>query len=53
MVILSSEDTHYSVHKGSNLLNVESVSIPVEFNTREIISDELDKIITDLKASGK
>ncbi len=37
MVIISSEDTHYSVHKGSNLLSVDTVSIPVDFNYREII----------------
>lgn len=53
MVILSSEDTHYSVHKGSNLLNVDTVSIPVEFSTRTIISEELDRIITEQKAAGK
>jgi glutamate/tyrosine decarboxylase-like PLP-dependent enzyme len=53
MVILSSEDTHYSVHKGSNLLSVENVSIPVDFNSREIIVDELDKIVADLISKGK
>lgn len=53
MVILSSEDTHYSVHKGSNLLNVDAVSIPVDFNSREIIPEKLDSIVTDLIAEGK
>ena len=53
MVILSSADTHYSVHKGSNLLNVDSVSIPVDFNTREIIAEELEAIIVAQKALGK
>ena len=53
MVILSSEDTHYSVHKGSNLLSVENVSIPVEFNSREIITEELDKIVAQLVSEGK
>ncbi|MBG7629158.1 MAG: aspartate aminotransferase family protein [Bacteroidetes bacterium] len=53
MVILSSVDTHYSVHKGSNLLSVDTVSIPVNFDTREIITEELDAIVTNLKSEGK
>ena len=53
MVILSSEDTHYSVHKGSNLLCVDTVSIPVDFNSREIISEELDSIVSNLISEGK
>ena len=53
MVILSSEDTHYSVHKGANLLSVDGISIPVEFNSREIIKEELDQIVKEQKAKGK
>jgi len=53
MVILSSEDTHYSVHKGSNLLSVKNVSIPVDFDSREIIIEELDAIVTKLVTEGK
>ena len=53
MVILSSVDTHYSVHKGSNLLSVDTVSIPVNFDTREIIVEDLDAIVTNLKSEGK
>ena len=53
MVIISSEDTHYSVHKGSNLLSVDTVSIPVDFNSREIISEELDTIVENLISEGK
>ena len=53
MVILSSEDTHYSVHKGSNLLSVDTVSIPVDFNSREIIEEDLDRIVSDLIFKGK
>lgn len=53
MVILSSADTHYSVHKGSNILSVENVTIPVDFNSREIISEELDTIVGKLVAKGK
>jgi len=53
MVILSSIDTHYSVNKGSNLLSVDNVQIPVDFNTRELITEELDKIVSNLIANGK
>lgn len=53
MVILSSEDTHYSVHKGSNILNVENVSIPVDFDSREINIEALDAIIKKLIKEGK
>ncbi|MCF6167706.1 pyridoxal-dependent decarboxylase [Lutibacter sp.] len=53
MVILSSEDTHYSVYKGSNLLSVDAVSIPVDFDSREIIIDELNTIVKNLITEGK
>ena len=53
MVILSSEDTHYSVNKGSNLLSVDTASIPVGFDSREIIVEDLDTIVGDLIANGK
>lgn len=53
MVILASADTHYSVHKGSNLLSIDTVSIPVDFNSREIITEELDTIVKNLIEKGK
>lgn len=53
MVILSSEDTHYSVNKGSNILSVENVSIPVDFDSREINVSALDTIVKKLIADGK
>jgi len=53
MVILASEDTHYSVHKGSNLLSVDTVSIPVDFDSRELIVEELNTIVKNLITEGK
>ncbi|MDT8417091.1 MAG: pyridoxal-dependent decarboxylase [Lutibacter sp.] len=53
MVILSSEDTHYSVNKGSNILSVTNVSIPVDFDSREINVSALDTIVKKLIAEGK
>jgi len=53
MVILSSEDTHYSVNKGSDILGVENVSIPVDFNSREINVEALNAIVKKLIDQGK
>jgi len=53
IVILSSEDTHYSIPKGSNLLQIEAVKIPVNFDSRVIIETDLEQIIVHQKAKGK
>lgn len=53
IAILASEDTHYSIPKGSNLLQVEWLSIPVDFNTREINKEKLDEIIANAISKGK
>lgn len=53
IVILSSEDTHYSIPKGSNILQIETVSIPVDFDSRIIVEKELEKIIIQQKERGK
>jgi len=42
IAILSSVDTHYSVIKAANLLNIKSVSIEVDDSTREIIPASLE-----------
>ena len=53
IAILASEDTHYSIPKGSNLLQVDWLSIPVDFETREIIKEKLDEIIVTAISKGK
>lgn len=53
IVILTSEDTHYSIPKASNLLQIEWLKIPVHFNERNIDKIALDQIILDAKANGK
>ncbi len=53
IVILTSEDTHYSIPKASNLLQIEWLKIPVHFNERNINKTALDQIIVDAKAKGK
>lgn len=53
IVILTSEDTHYSIPKASNLLQIEWLKIPVHFNERNIDKTALEQIILDAKAKGK
>lgn len=53
IAILASEDTHYSIPKGSNLLQVDWLSIPVDFETREIKKEKLDEIISSAISKGK
>ena len=53
IVILASEDTHYSIPKASNLLQIEWIKIPVHFNERNIDKTALEQIIIDSKSKGK
>lgn len=53
IVIIASEDTHYSIPKASNLLMIDWLKIPVAFETRLIDTDALDSIVIRAKAQGK
>ncbi|MCB9226603.1 MAG: aspartate aminotransferase family protein [Chitinophagales bacterium] len=53
IAILASEDTHYSIPKGSNLLQIEWLKIPVDFSTREIQKNKLDEIVKEAIKAGK
>jgi len=52
IALLSSVDTHYSVAKAANLLNIRSLSVPVEDETRIIIPELLDNVIKQAKSAG-
>jgi glutamate/tyrosine decarboxylase-like PLP-dependent enzyme len=52
IALLASSDTHYSVAKAANLLNLQWLSVPVDHSTREIVIDELNKIISTAKENG-
>jgi glutamate/tyrosine decarboxylase-like PLP-dependent enzyme len=52
IAILSSEDTHYSIAKASNLLNIKWLSVPVNHDDRIICRDKLDHIIITAKQEG-
>jgi len=53
IAIVASEDTHYSIAKGANLLMLEWLRIPVDPNQRHIQRGTLETIIADAKARGK
>ncbi len=50
--ILSSADTHYSVAKSSNLLNLRWYSVPVQHDDRSIIAGKLDEVVDGAIADG-
>jgi len=53
IAILASEDTHYSIPKAANLLMLDWLKIPVDFQTREIDHFKLETIIIKAKEKGK
>ncbi len=52
IALISSSDTHYSVSKAANLLNLKSYSVPVDENTRNIYPAQLDAVINAAKDQG-
>lgn len=53
IAIITSADTHYSAYKGSDLLNIDIIKVPVEFYSRKIQEETLDKLVKEAKAKGK
>lgn len=53
IAILASEDTHYSIPKAANLLSLEWLKIPVDFEYRCIDVTALEEIIVKAKNNGK
>lgn len=53
IVILASEDTHYSIPKGANLLMIDWIKVPVYFEKREIDKVALESQIVEAKQNGK
>ncbi len=51
--ILCSEDSHYSMHKAANLLNLDLVEVPVTDDTREVTRKEATASISKAITSGK
>jgi tyrosine decarboxylase/aspartate 1-decarboxylase len=53
IAIVASEDTHYSIPKAANLLQIDWLKIPVGFENRKIDLISLDKIISEAIKKGK
>jgi glutamate/tyrosine decarboxylase-like PLP-dependent enzyme len=53
IAILASEDTHYSIPKGANLLQLDWLKIPVDINSRAIDKVQLEAIIKKAQTNGK
>ncbi len=53
IAILASQDTHYSIPKGSNLLNIDLLQVPVHFENRKIDENALEEIVKNAMANGK
>ncbi|WP_116789878.1 pyridoxal phosphate-dependent decarboxylase family protein [Flavobacterium psychrotrophum] len=53
IAVIATEDTHYSVPKGCNLLMLDRLSVPVHFMSRYIDEMALESIIVAAKAGGK
>ena len=53
IVIVCSEDSHYSMAKASNLLGIDISKLPVDKNTRTIDFSTSEHIFQKLKAEGK
>lgn len=50
--VLYSEDTHYSIAKGCDLLQLHSLVLPVNFETRQIEEKALHQIVKNAKSKG-
>jgi glutamate/tyrosine decarboxylase-like PLP-dependent enzyme len=53
IAIIASEDTHYSIPKGANLLQLDWLKIPVDFNSRQINKMALQAILEKAHLNGK
>ena len=53
IVILCSEDSHYSMAKGSNVFSIDITKVPVENDTREIRKERIAEIVKTAQAAGK
>ncbi|WP_338377565.1 pyridoxal-dependent decarboxylase [uncultured Flavobacterium sp.] len=53
IALIASEDTHYSIPKGANLLQIDRINVPVHFETRAIDENKLVELLLMAKANGK
>ena len=53
IVLVASEDTHYSIAKGSNLLMLDWIKVSVSFNDRKIDTITFENQLVEAKKKGK
>lgn len=53
IALLASEDTHYSVAKAANIFGVDLLTVPVEFETRQINATALEQVVKQAMTVGK
>ena len=53
IALVASEDTHYSIAKASNLLMIDWLQIPVDFDNRSISKEILEKKLIESQNNGK
>ncbi|WP_130733231.1 aminotransferase class I/II-fold pyridoxal phosphate-dependent enzyme [Flavobacterium sp. J27] len=53
IAIVASEDTHYSIPKAANLLQIEWLKVPVDFKNRNIDLEKLETLLMEAKTKTK
>lgn len=53
IAIITSEDTHYSIAKGSNLLMIDWINVSVHFQKRNIDIEQFEEKVIEAKNNGK
>lgn len=53
IVLVASEDTHYSIAKGSNLLMLDWIKVPVAFENRKIDTNAYENQLIAAQKAGK
>jgi len=53
IAIIASEDTHYSIAKGSDLMLIDFIKVAVDFETRSINATDFEKQLLAAIANGK
>ncbi|MEM7104668.1 MAG: aminotransferase class I/II-fold pyridoxal phosphate-dependent enzyme [Bacteroidota bacterium] len=52
IAILCSTDTHYSIDKAANILNIHLIKINIEKDTRKVCKDDLDSKLKSARENG-
>ena len=52
IAVVYSEDSHYSMPKGANILNINSIVLKVDNNTRMIVQDDMEDQLKSAQDNG-